>query len=226
MRRESWLRHLVLMASVSIVGSMGIVPQPTVMKVAEISRSQGGIGERRRGPRRRNERQGYRQGGARPGGAKKGSDPHARHQSIEKGDYQERAASAIAAAHNVRNWVSPTSVVEDSGATRHMMYDISMFEHARKIDPIRVMLGDNSSAVCSKVGTVVLKQPGGRRLRLSEVLFVPRLAIHLLSVAQLASKGIISSFEASGCILLDSEDGNSILATTSRTSDGLYVLRA
>jgi Integrase core domain len=103
---------------------------------------------------------------------------------------------------------------------------ISMLEHVRKIDPIRVMLGDNSSAMCSKVGTVVLKLPGGRRIRLSEVLFVPRLAIHLLSVAQLASKGIMSSFQASGCSLLDSEDENSILSTTSRTSDGLYLLRA
>jgi hypothetical protein len=155
-----------------------------------------------------------------------GSEQNARYQSIEKGDYQERAASAIAAAHNVRNWVSPTSVVVDSGATRHMMYDISMFEHVRKIGPIRVMLGDNSSAMCSKVGTVVLKLPGGRRIGLSEVLLVPRLAINLLSVAQLSSKGIMSSFEASGCSLLDSKDGNSILATTIRTSDGLYVLRA
>jgi hypothetical protein len=107
-----------------------------------------------------------------------------------------------------------------------MMHDISMFEHVRKIDPIRVMLGDNSSAMCSKVGTFVLKLHGGRRLRLSEELFVARLAIHLLSVAQLASKGIMSSFKASGCSFLDSEDGNSILATTSRMSDGLYVLRA
>jgi hypothetical protein len=82
----------------------------------------------------------------------------------------------------------------DSGATRHMMYDISMFEHVRKIETIRVMLGDNSSAMCSKVGNVVLKLPGGRRIRLSELLFVPRLAIHLLSVAQLAIKGIMSSF--------------------------------
>jgi hypothetical protein len=116
--------------------------------------------------------------------------------------------------------------VVDSGATRHMLYDISMFEHVRKIDPIRVMLGDNSSAMCSKVGSDVLKLPGGRRLRLSEVLFVPRLEIHLLSVAQLARKGIMSSFEASGFSLLDLEDGNSILATTNRASDGIYVLRA
>jgi hypothetical protein len=106
------------------------------------------------------------------------------------------------------------------------MYDVSMFEHVRKIDPRRVMLGDNSSAMCSKFGTVVLKLPGGRRLRLSEVLFVPHPKIHLLIMAQIARKGIMSSFEASGCSLLDLEDGNSILATTSGTSDGLYVLRA
>jgi hypothetical protein len=118
------------------------------------TKSQRGIGERRRGPRRHNDRQGYRQDRARPGCASKGSDQNARYQSLEKGDYQERAASAIAAAHNIRNWVAPTSVVVDSGATGHMMCDISMFEHVMKIDPIRVMLGDNSSVMCSKGGTV------------------------------------------------------------------------
>jgi hypothetical protein len=46
--------------------------------IRNFTRSQGGIGERRRGPRRYNVRQGYRQGGARPGGAKKGSDQNAR----------------------------------------------------------------------------------------------------------------------------------------------------
>jgi hypothetical protein len=41
------------------------------------TKSQGRIGERRRGPRRRNDRQGYRQDRARPGGARKGSDQNA-----------------------------------------------------------------------------------------------------------------------------------------------------
>jgi gag-polypeptide of LTR copia-type len=52
------------------------------------TKSQGGIGEHRRGPRRQNDRQGYRQDRARPGGARKGSDQNARYQRIEKGDYQ------------------------------------------------------------------------------------------------------------------------------------------
>jgi hypothetical protein len=69
------------------------------------TRNQGGNGKHHCGPRRHNDRQGYCQDRARPGGARFGSDQNARYQSIEKCAFQERAASAIASAHNFRNWV-------------------------------------------------------------------------------------------------------------------------
>jgi hypothetical protein len=63
-----------------------------------------------------------------------------------------------------------------------------------------------------------------RRLRLSQVLYVPRLAISLLSVSQLAKKGIMTSFTKTGCALIDSDDGNCLLAEASITLGGLYVI--
>jgi hypothetical protein len=64
----------------------------------------------------------------------------------------------------------------------------------------------------------------GRRLRLSQVLYVPRLAINLLKVSQLAKKGIMTSFTKTGCALIDSDDGNCLLAEASITPGGLYVI--
>jgi hypothetical protein len=60
-----------------------------------------------------------------------------------------------------------------------------------------------------------------RRLRLLQVLYVPRLAINLLSVSQLAKKGIMTSFTKTGCALIDSDDGNCLLAEASITPGGL-----
>jgi hypothetical protein len=64
----------------------------------------------------------------------------------------------------------------------------------------------------------------GRRLRLSQVLYVPRLAINLLSVSQLAKKGIMTSFTKTECALIDPDDGNCLLAEASITPGGLYVI--
>jgi hypothetical protein len=75
-----------------------------------------------------------------------------------------------------------------------MFYDMSVFHKLESIAPTTVKLGDDSTANCTQIGEVVLHMSDGRRLRLSQVLYVPRLAINLLSVAQLAKKGIMTSF--------------------------------
>jgi hypothetical protein len=64
----------------------------------------------------------------------------------------------------------------------------------------------------------------GRRLCLSQVTYVPRLSINLLSVSPLAKKGIMTSFPKTGCAWIDSDDGNCLLAEASITPRGLYVI--
>jgi hypothetical protein len=64
----------------------------------------------------------------------------------------------------------------------------------------------------------------GRRLRLSQVHSVRRLAINLLSVSQLAKKGIMTSFTKTGYALIDSDDGNCLLEEASIMPGGLYVI--
>jgi hypothetical protein len=98
-----------------------------------------------------------------------------------------------------------------------MFYDLSVFHKLESIAPTTVKLGDDSTANCTQIGEVVLDMSDGRRLRLSQVLYVPRLAINLLSVSQLAKKGIMTSFTKTGCALIDSDDGNCLLAEASIT---------
>jgi hypothetical protein len=107
---------------------------------------------------------------------------HANYSSDD--DQFDRAATAIVAAHHVGNKLHSQAVVVDSGTTRHMFYDLSVFHKLESIAPTAVKLGDDSTANCTKIGEIVLHMSDGRHLRLYQVLYVPRLAINLLSVSQ------------------------------------------
>jgi hypothetical protein len=128
------------------------------------------------------------------------------------------------AAHHVGNKLHSQIVVVDSGATQHMFYDLSAFHKLNSISLTTVNLGDDSTAHCAHIVEIVLHQPDGRRLRLSQVLDVPRLSINLLSVSQLAKNGIMTTFTKTGCALIDSDDGNCLLAGSSITLGDLYVI--
>jgi GAG-pre-integrase domain len=128
------------------------------------------------------------------------------------------------AAHHVGNKLHTQTVVVDSGATRHMFYDLSVFHKLESIALMTVKLGDDSTANCTQIGEVMLHMSDGRCLRLSQVLYVPLLAINLLSVSQLAKNGIMKSFTKTGCPLIDSDDGNCSLAEASITTGGLYAI--
>jgi hypothetical protein len=104
-----------------------------------------------------------------------------------------------------------------------MFYDLFVFHKLESIAPTTVKLGDDSTASCTQIGEVVLQMSDGRRL-LSQVLYVPRLAINLLILSQLAKKGIMTSFTKTGCVLIDSDDGNCLLAEAGITLGGHYVI--
>jgi hypothetical protein len=128
------------------------------------------------------------------------------------------------AAHHVGNKLHSQTVVVYSGATRHMFYDLSVVHKFESIAPTTVKLGDDSTANCTETGEVVLHMSDGRRLRLSKVLYVLRLANNLLSVSQLTKIGIMTSFTKTGCALIDSDDGNCLLVEASITPGGLFVI--
>jgi hypothetical protein len=82
-------------------------------------------------------------------------------------DHFDRAASAIAAAHHVGDKIHSQTVVVDSGATRHMFYDLSVFQKLQFIASTTVKLGDDSTTDCTQIGEVVLDVSDGRRVRLT-----------------------------------------------------------
>jgi hypothetical protein len=98
-------------------------------------------------------------------------------------DQFDRTASAIVAAHNVGNKLHLQTIMVNSGATRHMFHDLSVFHKIDSIVPTTVKLGYDLTANCAHFGEVVLHMSDGRRLHLSQILYVPRLSINLLSVS-------------------------------------------
>jgi GAG-pre-integrase domain len=105
-----------------------------------------------------------------------------------------------------------------------MFYDLSVFQRLEFIAPTTFKLGDDSTTNCTQIGEVFLDVSDGRRIRLTQVLYVPRLAINLLSVSQLTKKGKMTSFIKIGCTLLDTDDANCLLAEASITPGSLYVI--
>lgn len=88
----------------------------------------------------------------------------------------------------------------DSGASHHMTGNISLLHNVHAISPSRVGLpnGDNTTAI--KDGTVTL-QPG---LVLHHVLYVPNLAVNLVSISKLISDAdCCAIFTDRLCILQD-----------------------
>ncbi|CAH9100792.1 unnamed protein product, partial [Cuscuta europaea] len=70
----------------------------------------------------------------------------------------------------------------DSGATSHMYKDRRWFEKLTPVDDgSTVMMGDKSSQPICGFGVVSLTFTSGRAIKLSDVLFVPRLSKNLVS---------------------------------------------
>jgi hypothetical protein len=105
-----------------------------------------------------------------------------------------------------------------------MFHDLFVFHKLDCIAPTTVKLGDDSTANCTQIGEVVLHMSDGRPLRLSQVLYVHRLAINLLNVFQLAKKGIMTSLTKNRCALIDSDDGKCFLTEAGITAGGHYVI--
>jgi hypothetical protein len=88
-------------------------------------------------------------------------------------DQFDRAASSTVAAHYLGKKPHSLTVVIDSGATRHMFYDLSVFDKLESIALTTVKLGDDSTANCTQIGEVVLHMSDGRHLRLFQGLASP-----------------------------------------------------
>lgn len=96
----------------------------------------------------------------------------------------------------------------DSGATRHVCNDKQFFlgmEPAAHLPAIRV--GDGVTLPVEAVGPVVLYNNTGKSLVLSEVLYVPKMIVNLVSVSRMAERGVNTNFGEDAALLVRRDTG-------------------
>jgi hypothetical protein len=108
-------------------------------------------------------------------------------------------------------------ILLDSGASNHMSPQRRHLLHNLcPISPREIRLGDNSTVTAEAAGDITLRLPyhGGAALKLliNDVIDVPELGLSLLSCARLASQGVTSMSDETGCTLIDKIDNDDILA--------------
>ena len=111
----------------------------------------------------------------------------------------------------------------DSGASRHMFGSRPFMANIREAPSVETIdTADGSKARIEGVGGVALSINPSVELSLSNVLYAPSLHFNLISVAVLASKGILVSFQGDKCILSKGKVEIGVIDKDNRT--GLYVV--
>ncbi|KAG9446566.1 hypothetical protein H6P81_012694 [Aristolochia fimbriata] len=126
-------------------------------------------------------------------------------------------ASALSAHSGKYSWII------HSGASCHMSSDLSLFvstssSASASFSPI--CTADGSQLSVSSVGSICT--PSG--IRLSDVLYVPKLSLNLISVGQLCDLGFHVLFTSSGCQVQDPTSGK--VLGTGRKVGRLFELEA
>src|SRR6266481_233691 len=109
----------------------------------------------------------------------------------------------------------------DSGATSHCSPERSDFSELRAI-PTCLIGGINGTSIAAiGQGRIIIRCGKGRKLTLTNVLYVPQATLHLISIGRLANNNILSSFTSDGCILCK---GPKVIVNAKRSQKGLYSL--
>ncbi|CAI5766105.1 Retrovirus-related Pol polyprotein from transposon TNT 1-94 [Podarcis lilfordi] len=108
------------------------------------------------------------------------------------------------------------SFIIDTGATVHMCPHRGLFSTLKK-QSFTVKQANGQELEATGIGTVYLES---LNLTISDVYLVPELRFNLLSVSQIAKKGLKLSYDAKSCKIY--KDGELFL--TAKEKDGLYLL--
>lgn len=149
---------------------------------------------------------------------------------VESDDEEEVFVHAAKRPHSQIDWYC------DSAATRHMASNRTYFVHLRPLDITTfVKVGNGARIKATAIGDIVLnlhiKEAGHYRIqpsKVKDVLFVPDLMVNLLSIRQLAEKGISTNFAGKkasepGPLRAQFVKNGSVLATA-KLRNGQYVL--
>ena len=90
----------------------------------------------------------------------------------------------------------------DTGATRHICSDKSVFSTYTKLDQDeKLYMGNSSVSMVEGKGTVTLNFTSGKTIRLNDVLHVPEIRKNLISGSMLSKKGFKMVFESDKMVL-------------------------
>ncbi|KAG8492199.1 hypothetical protein CXB51_009896 [Gossypium anomalum] len=125
------------------------------------------------------------------------------------------AVSCLAAKGEVKKgWLL------DSGCTKHMSPDATIFKTLDRSCKTRVKIGDGHCIQADGIGDVIICTPSGNKL-IPNVLFVPEIDRNLLSIAQLLEKGYAVVFKGKECQISDQK--GSILMTVPMSDKSFVV---
>lgn len=88
----------------------------------------------------------------------------------------------------------------DSGASRHMTHSDEGMENARQTDVNDIMSANNENMGVKKCGDLTI-QSDDVEIDVNCALFVPELAVNLLSVYKICEKGHTVLFDKDGCTI-------------------------
>jgi hypothetical protein len=172
---------------------------------------------------------------SRPGHFKKECRARLRENAGESREMEQKGGHLAAAAsterkNEIRAWTVYTQAPEvraqierdlwylDSGATAHMTHQRNAFVSYREYSDI-ITIADGEQIPVRGRGNVRI-QAGDRVVQIHDVLYAPKLAVNLVSVGQLADRGISCNFTAAGAYL--SQNGERL--AYARRVEGNYVL--
>lgn len=111
---------------------------------------------------------------------------------------QEKDEVAMLSANNTHEWFI------DSGASSHMTPFAGMLNKKQLPSCNEIVTANNSKLQVKAVGNARIKFHENE-IEIADILHVPNLAVNLLSVHKMVSKGNIVTFDKNGCTIYDNE---------------------
>ena len=134
----------------------------------------------------------------------------------------EEISDEIAAlSKDVTCKVPKSKWVADSGASSHMTDQLRLFSGPLTCIRRRTIKVGGGRLYADHCGTVIMRDKGGNSIRLSDVLYVDKLGVNLLSGKRMCEKGLRGSFDQNGLYMHD-QFGKLVVKATER--GGVYVV--
>ena len=118
------------------------------------------------------------------------------------------------------------SWILDSGASKHLCFNKSLFTELHKSNVNHIIVANNQKISVEGEGSIYLKvktERGIEKIKLLNVLYIPNLWCNLISVSCITKSGLRFIFDEETCEVINKEK-NQVLLTGKVIKNGVYVL--